>query len=33
MRAGGEAAFLTRPFLSLNLGYMVSPLKFAPETV
>jgi trimethylamine--corrinoid protein Co-methyltransferase len=33
MIAGGEAAFLKRPFLSLNLGYMVSPLKFAPETV
>lgn len=31
--AGGEEAFLRRPFLSLNLGYMVSPLKFAPETV
>jgi trimethylamine--corrinoid protein Co-methyltransferase len=30
--AGGEEAFLKRPFLSLNLGYMVSPLKFAPET-
>ncbi len=30
--AGGEEAFLERPFLSLNLGYMVSPLKFAPET-
>ncbi|MFZ0548651.1 MAG: trimethylamine methyltransferase family protein, partial [Candidatus Promineifilaceae bacterium] len=31
--AGGEEQFLQRPFLSLNLGYMVSPLKFAPETV
>ena len=30
--AGGEARFLQRPFLSLNLGYMVSPLRFAPET-
>lgn len=30
--AGSEAAFLQRPFLSLNLGYMVSPLRFAPET-
>ena len=31
--AGGEARFLERPFLSFNLGYMVSPLRFAPETV
>jgi trimethylamine--corrinoid protein Co-methyltransferase len=31
--AGGKEKFLKRPFLSLNLGYMVSPLKFAPETV
>jgi trimethylamine--corrinoid protein Co-methyltransferase len=30
--AGGEEAFLSRPFLSLNLGYMVSPLRFAQET-
>lgn len=30
--AGGEEAFLARPFMSLNLGYMVSPLRFAPET-
>lgn len=30
--AGGEEAFLARPFLSLNLGWMVSPLRFAPET-
>jgi trimethylamine---corrinoid protein Co-methyltransferase len=31
--AGGEEAFLARPFLSFNLGYMVSPLRFARETV
>ncbi|MDW8327630.1 MAG: trimethylamine methyltransferase family protein [Anaerolineales bacterium] len=31
--AGGEEAFLARPFLSLNLGFVVSPLRFAPETV
>ena len=31
--AGGEDAFLARPFLSLNLGYVVSPLRFATETV
>ena len=31
--AGGEEAFLARPFLSFNLGYMVSPLRFAKETV
>jgi trimethylamine--corrinoid protein Co-methyltransferase len=31
--AGSEEQFLVRPFLSLNLGYMVSPLRFAPETV
>ena len=31
--AGGEEAFLARPFLSFNLGYMVSPLRFAGETV
>jgi trimethylamine--corrinoid protein Co-methyltransferase len=31
--AGGEEAFLARPFLSLNLGYVISPLRFAPETV
>jgi trimethylamine--corrinoid protein Co-methyltransferase len=30
--AGGEEAFLSRPLLSLNLGYMVSPLRFAQET-
>jgi trimethylamine--corrinoid protein Co-methyltransferase len=30
--AGSEEAFLARPFLSFNLGYMVSPLRFAPET-
>ncbi|MEM7344161.1 MAG: trimethylamine methyltransferase family protein [Chloroflexota bacterium] len=32
MIAGSEEAFLNRPFLSFNLGYMVSPLRFAPET-
>ena len=32
MNAGSEAAFLARPFLSFNLGYMISPLRFAPET-
>ncbi|HEX9925951.1 MAG TPA: trimethylamine methyltransferase family protein [Anaerolineae bacterium] len=32
MIAGSEAAFLARPFLSFNLGYMISPLRFAPET-
>ena len=31
--AGGEEQFLERPFLSFNLGYMVSPLRFAQETV
>ena len=31
--AGSEEAFLARPFLSFNLGYMVSPLRFATETV
>jgi trimethylamine--corrinoid protein Co-methyltransferase len=31
--AGSEEAFLSRPFLSLNLGYMISPLRFAPETM
>ena len=30
--AGSEEAFRARPFFSLNLGFMVSPLKFAPET-
>ena len=30
--AGSEDRFLDRPFLSFNLGYMVSPLRFAPET-
>ncbi len=30
--AGGEEAFLERPFLSFNLGWMISPLRFAPET-
>ncbi len=33
LMAGGEEAFLERPFLSFNLGYMVSPLRFATETV
>lgn len=32
LMAGGEGAFLERPFLSFNLGYMVSPLRFAQET-
>lgn len=31
--AGGEAEFLARPFFSLNLGYMISPLRFAAETI
>ena len=31
--AGGEEQFLARPFLSLNLGWVVSPLRFAAETV
>jgi len=30
--AGSEEEFLERPFLSFNLGWMVSPLRFAPET-
>jgi trimethylamine--corrinoid protein Co-methyltransferase len=30
--AGGEDAFLARPFLSMNLCWMVSPLRFATET-
>lgn len=30
--SGSEEAFRARPFFSLNLGFMVSPLKFAPET-
>lgn len=30
--AGGEEAFLARPFMSLNLCYAVSPLRFAAET-
>ena len=30
--AGGEDKFLERPFLSFNLGWMVSPLRFASET-
>jgi trimethylamine---corrinoid protein Co-methyltransferase len=32
MLAGDEAEFLSRPFLSFNLGVIVSPLRFAPET-
>ncbi len=32
MIAGDDEAFRIRPFFSLNLGYMISPLKFAPET-
>jgi trimethylamine--corrinoid protein Co-methyltransferase len=31
--AGGDEQFARRPFLSFNLGYMISPLRFAPETV
>ncbi len=31
--AGGEELFLKRPFFSINLGYVISPLRFAPETV
>ena len=30
--AGGEEQLLERPFLSFNLGWMVSPLRFAAET-
>ncbi|MFO7664253.1 MAG: trimethylamine methyltransferase family protein [Chloroflexota bacterium] len=30
--AGSDEAFREQPFFSLNLGFMVSPLKFAPET-
>jgi trimethylamine--corrinoid protein Co-methyltransferase len=30
--AGSEAAFEARPFLSINFGIIVSPLRFAPET-
>lgn len=33
LMAGSEEAFLARPFLSLNLGYMISPLRFAAETI
>jgi trimethylamine--corrinoid protein Co-methyltransferase len=32
MIAGSEADFRARPFLSFNLGWMVSPLRFATET-
>jgi trimethylamine--corrinoid protein Co-methyltransferase len=31
--AGSEETFLSRPFLSFNLGYMISPLRFASETM
>jgi trimethylamine--corrinoid protein Co-methyltransferase len=31
--AGGEEQFLARPFISFNLGVIVSPLRFATETV
>ncbi len=31
--AGGEEKFMERPFISFNLGVIVSPLRFAPETV
>jgi trimethylamine--corrinoid protein Co-methyltransferase len=31
--AGGEEQFAARPFLSFNLGVIVSPLRFAAETV
>lgn len=30
--AGSDEAFRRRPFFSFNLGFMVSPLKFAAET-
>lgn len=33
MIAGSEQAFLARPFFSINFGFVVSPLRFAPETV
>lgn len=33
MIAGSEEAFLKRPFFSINFGFVVSPLRFAPETV
>ncbi len=33
MIAGDEPTFHKRPFFSFNLGYVVSPLRFAPETV
>lgn len=33
MIAGSEEAFLARPFFSINFGFVVSPLRFAPETV
>lgn len=32
MIAGSDQAFRARPFLSFNLGWMVSPLRFATET-
>ncbi|MCA9924871.1 MAG: trimethylamine methyltransferase family protein, partial [Anaerolineales bacterium] len=33
MVAGSEEAFLKRPFFSINFGFVVSPLRFAAETV
>ena len=33
MIAGGDEVFRQRPFLSFNLGWVVSPLRFATETV
>ncbi len=33
MIAGSEEAFAARPFFSINFGFVVSPLRFAPETV
>ena len=31
--AGSEEAFVKRPFFSINFGFVVSPLRFAPETI
>jgi trimethylamine--corrinoid protein Co-methyltransferase len=31
--AGSEEEFAARPFFSINFGFVVSPLRFAPETV
>ena len=33
MIAGSEEAFRVRPFFSINFGFVVSPLRFATETV